>query len=114
MLGDELVAVAGMRVRTGDDAIARLGERPPGERVELAVFRGARLELRSLTLAPDPHRSFRFELAPDAALSPQTLGLRRAWLQIGRYPGRRPVITTPPKKAPGAPQIAPQRPAASW
>ena len=81
MLGDELVAVAGMRVRTGDDAIARLGERPPGERVELAVFRGARLELRSLTLAPDPHRSFRFELAPDAALSPQTLGLRRAWLQ---------------------------------
>ncbi len=80
MLGDELVAVAGLRVRTGDEALARLGERAPGERVELALFRGGRLERRSLTLAADPHRSFRFELAPDAALTPQTLGLRRAWL----------------------------------
>ena len=44
------------------------------------VFRRGRLEQRSLTLAADPHRSFRFELAPDAGLTPQTLGLRRAWL----------------------------------
>ncbi|MBL8972442.1 MAG: M61 family metallopeptidase [Myxococcales bacterium] len=80
MLGDEIVAVAGLRVRTGDEALARLGERPPGERVELALFRRGRLEQRSLTLAADPHRSFRFELAPDAGLTPQTLGLRRAWL----------------------------------
>ncbi len=80
MLGDELLAVAGLRVRTGDEALARLGERAPGDRVELALFRGGRLELRSLTLAADPHRNFRFELAPDAALTPQTLGLRRAWL----------------------------------
>ncbi|MBK9758096.1 MAG: M61 family metallopeptidase [Nannocystis sp.] len=80
MLGDEVVAVAGLRVHTGDEAQLRLGDHPPGERVELALFRGGRLELRSLVLAVDPHRSFHFELAPDAALSPQTLGLRRAWL----------------------------------
>lgn len=86
MLGDELIAVAGLRVRTGEEVAARLADRPPGARVELAVFRGGRLELRSLTLAADPHRTFRFELAPDDALTPQTLGLRRAWLSGGAPP----------------------------
>ena len=41
--------------------------------------------VRPLTLAADPHRSFRFELAADAELTPQTLGLRKAWL--ARDPG---------------------------
>jgi predicted metalloprotease with PDZ domain len=80
MLGDEVIAVAGRRVRGGDEAQARLAERRPGERVEVAVFRGGRLELRTLTLVADPHRSYRFEPAPDATLSPETLGLRRLWL----------------------------------
>jgi hypothetical protein len=43
-------------------------------------FAAARLELRSLTLAADPHRTWRFERAADAALSPEVIGLRRAWL----------------------------------
>lgn len=78
MLGDELIAVAGRRVRSSDDALARIGERKPGERVELALFRAGRLELRTITVTADPHRSFRFELAADA--TPKTLGLRNAWL----------------------------------
>lgn len=80
MLGDEVVAVAGARVRSGDDALARLGERKPGDRLEVAVFRAGRLVIRPLTLAADPHRTYRFELAPEAGLTPQTLGLRKAWL----------------------------------
>ncbi len=80
MLGDELLAVAGRRVRTSDEASARLGERKPGERIELAVFRDARLELRSVTLAADPHRTHRFELAADTTVTPQIRGLRDAWL----------------------------------
>jgi len=86
MLGDEVIAVGGRRVRAGDEAQARLAERRAGERVEVAVFRGGRLELRSLGLVADPHRSYRFELAPATMLVPATLGLRKAWL--GRSPGR--------------------------
>ena len=78
MLGDELIAVAGRRVRGSDDALARIAERKPGERVDLALFRAGRLELRTVTVTADPHRSFRFELAAEAG--PKTLGLRNAWL----------------------------------
>ena len=78
MLGDELIAVAGKRVRTGDEALARIGERRPGERVDLALFRAGRLELRQVTVTADPHRSHRFALA--TGLPPGTLGLRDAWL----------------------------------
>lgn len=84
MLDDEVIAVGGRRVRAGDEAQQRLAERKPGQRVEVAVFRGGRLELRSLDLVADPHRSYRFELAPEATLTPATLALRRAWL--GRDP----------------------------
>jgi predicted metalloprotease with PDZ domain len=80
MLGDELIAIGGRRVHGGDEAQARLAERRPGERVEVAVFRGGRLEQRSLTLVADPHRTYRFEPAPDASLSPENLGRRRLWL----------------------------------
>ena len=80
MLGDEVIAVAGRRVHGGDEAQARLAERKPGERVEVAVFRGGRLEQRSITLVADPHSTYRFEPAPDATLSPETLGRRRLWL----------------------------------
>jgi predicted metalloprotease with PDZ domain len=80
MLGDEVVAVAGRRVRTGDEAQARLAERKAGEKLEVAVFRGGRLELRPLTLVSDPHRIHRFELAAAATLLPATLAARQAWL----------------------------------
>ena len=78
MLGDELIAVGGKRVRSGDEALTRIGERKPGEHVDIAVFRGGRLELRPVTVTADPHRSVRLELAPD--LPPRMLGLRNAWL----------------------------------
>ena len=78
MLGDELIAVAGRRVHGSDEALARIAERRPGERVDLAVFRAGRLELRTVTVIADPHRSVRFELAADPG--PKTLGLRNAWL----------------------------------
>jgi len=80
MLGDEVIAVGGRRVRGGDEATTRLAERKAGERVDVAVFRGGRLELRSLTLVADPHRNYRFEFAPEATLTPATLALRKAWL----------------------------------
>ena len=80
MLGDEVIAVAGRRVRTGDEAQARLAERKAGEKLEVAVFRGGRLELRPLTLVSDPHRIHRFELAAAATLLPATLAARQAWL----------------------------------
>jgi predicted metalloprotease with PDZ domain len=80
MLGDEVIAVAGRRMRTGDEAQARLAERKAGEKLEVAVFRGGRLELRPLTLVSDPHRIHRFELAAAATLLPATLAARQAWL----------------------------------
>ncbi|MBL9104896.1 MAG: M61 family metallopeptidase [Myxococcales bacterium] len=80
MLGDEVVAVADLRVTTGAQALARLGERRVGDKLEVAVFRAGRLVRASLTLAADPHRTYSFEPTADAALPPQTLGLRRAWL----------------------------------
>lgn len=80
MLGDEVIAVAGRRVRAGDEAQARLAERKAGERVEVAVFRGGRLEQRDLKLIADPHRIYRFELAAAATLKPATLAVRQAWL----------------------------------
>jgi predicted metalloprotease with PDZ domain len=80
MLGDELVAVGGRRVRTGDEAAARLADSKPGAQVEVAAFRAGRLELRRLTVAADPHRVFRFEPTPDGAGNPQAIGLRKQWL----------------------------------
>lgn len=80
MLGDEVIAIGGRRVRGGDEAQARLAERKAGEKVEVAVFRGGRLEQRVLTLVADPHRTHRFELAPAATLLPATLAVRQAWL----------------------------------
>jgi len=78
MLGDELIAVGGKRVRTSDEALARISERKPGDHIDLALFRAGRLELRQVTVTADPHRTHRFDLTP--GLSPKTLGLRNAWL----------------------------------
>ena len=80
MLGDEVLAVGDLRVRSNEETLARLGERKPGDEVEVAVFRAGRLVRRELTLAADPHRTWRFERTPDATLRPEVIGLRRAWL----------------------------------
>jgi predicted metalloprotease with PDZ domain len=81
MLGDEVIAVADLRVRTSEEALARLGERRVGDRVDVAVFRAGRLERRPLTVAADPHRTFRFDRTAENSLRPEILGLRRAWLE---------------------------------
>ncbi len=80
MLGDEVIAVGDLRVRTSEEALARLGERKPGDELEVAVFRAGRLERRELTVTADPHRIWRFDRTADATLRPEVLGLRRAWL----------------------------------
>lgn len=46
----------------------------------MGVFRAGRLVRRELTLVADPHRTWRFDRTADAALRPEVIGLRRAWL----------------------------------
>ena len=97
MLGDEVLAVGDLRVHTGDEVLARLGERKPGDQVEVAVFRAGRLVRRELTLAADPHRTWRFDRTPDAALRPEVIGLRRQWLARDATE----LPATPPPTTPG-------------
>ncbi|MBK8260591.1 MAG: M61 family metallopeptidase [Nannocystis sp.] len=80
MYGDEVVAVAGRRVRGDQGLREHLADHPVGAAVELTLFRGDRLERRRLTLAEDPHKTYRFELAPREELGPTVLALRDAWL----------------------------------
>jgi hypothetical protein len=80
MPGDEIVAVAARRTRTGEEAAERLLDHAPGRSVEVALFRAGRLERRTLTIAEDPRRIFRFVTAPTA--EPATRGLRDAWLAV--------------------------------
>ncbi len=63
--GDELLAIDGVRVRRGDlEAALRAHE--PGEEVEVAVFRGARLVVVPVTLG-DPRPSRRLVASDDAS-----------------------------------------------
>ncbi len=80
MLGDEVVAVGGLRVRTSDEATTRIRALPPDQPVEVAVFRAGRLVVRSVTPRLDPHPTLRFEAVPEAQLSAQVRQLRSAWL----------------------------------
>src|SRR5690606_1891108 len=61
--GDELIAVAGRRTRGGEEAEQRLADHPPGQSVEVALFRAGRLERRTLAIAEDPTKVFRFTAA---------------------------------------------------
>ena len=79
-LGDELLAVAGRRVRTDAELRHHLADHPTGADVALTFFRGDRLEERKVRLADDPHRIYTFELLPADGLDPVTRGLRDAWL----------------------------------
>lgn len=78
--GDEVIAVAGRRVRGGDEAAERLADHPPGQPVELAFFRAGRLERRTLTIAEDPRKTFRF--TPAATPPPAARIVRDAWLAV--------------------------------
>jgi predicted metalloprotease with PDZ domain len=78
MPGDELIAVADVRTRSGDEAAERLADHEPGQSVEVALFRGGRLVRRTLTLAEDPRKLYRFSAA--ATVTPDVRELRDAWL----------------------------------
>ncbi|HEY8377007.1 MAG TPA: PDZ domain-containing protein, partial [Nannocystis sp.] len=78
--GDEIIAVAGRRTRSGDEAAERLADHAPGQSVEVALFRAGRLERRTLTIAEDPRKVFRFSLAP--APPPEVRALRDDWLAV--------------------------------
>ncbi|MCY1011776.1 PDZ domain-containing protein [Nannocystis pusilla] len=76
--GDEVVAVAARRTRTGEEATERLMDHAPGQSVEVALFRGGRLLQRRLTIADDPRKAFRFAASPTP--EPAVRELRDAWL----------------------------------
>jgi hypothetical protein len=78
MPGDEVIAVAARRTRSGDEAAERLMDHVPGQSVEVALFRGGRLERRTLTIAEDPRKMFRFSVSPTAGAGVREL--RDAWL----------------------------------
>lgn len=61
MLDDEPIAIDGTRVDSVDQLRARIAERAPGTRVEIAFFRRGRLERRTVTLAESPYRKWSFE-----------------------------------------------------
>ncbi|TPV96451.1 MAG: M61 family metallopeptidase [Myxococcales bacterium FL481] len=66
-LGDEAVAVDGVRTNDWRQAMARMADRRPGEAVTVAFYRGGRLETRAITLAPNPYQNWTFTL-PDEGI----------------------------------------------
>ncbi len=78
-VGDEVIAVAGRRVR-GLEAPERLSDHEVGRPVEVAFFRAGRLERRTLTNIEDPRKTHRFTLAADPPAAAKTL--RDAWLAV--------------------------------
>jgi predicted metalloprotease with PDZ domain len=76
---DELLALDGFRI---DEARleARLGERRPGDRVTLSLFRRDELLHIPVTLAPAPPR--RLALIPDSRASDEQIALYLGWLSV--------------------------------
>lgn len=79
MPGDEVIAVGGRRVR-GQESADRLADHAPGTAVEIAFFRAGRLERRTLTIAEDPRKIYRF--TPAAAPPPVVRAIRDGWLAV--------------------------------
>ncbi|MCA9688676.1 MAG: M61 family metallopeptidase [Myxococcales bacterium] len=77
MLDDELIAVDGRRA-SGAEALERIADHPPGDRVALALFRRGQLRTAELTLAEDPRRIYSF--TPSEAAPREVAALRDAWL----------------------------------
>jgi predicted metalloprotease with PDZ domain len=71
--GDEIIALDGFRVTAEADIRSLAGALRPGDRIELAVFRRARLLRLSLALAPAP--ATRYEI----------IGLHDAGAAAARY-----------------------------
>jgi len=77
--GDEIVAIDGDRVNAASFS-RRLGDHPPGERVEIAYFRRDRLRTARVVIGTSPERTL--ELRPARSPSPAAAAITRGWLGI--------------------------------
>jgi predicted metalloprotease with PDZ domain len=77
MVGDELIALEGLRLRQADDLPALL---KAGVAQALTISR--RGLLRTLMITPDPPVVERWRLRPDPAAAPTALVRRRQWLEL--------------------------------
>lgn len=75
--GDEIIALDGFRVTTEADARSLAGALKPGDRIELAVFRRARLLRLPVTLGPAPATRYEIVGLPDAGAAAARY---QAWL----------------------------------
>ncbi len=81
MLGDEVIAVGGARVRTISEANDRIVDAGVDAEVELSLFRRERLEQRVLKTTANPHERWWFELPNANEGDDLELGrLRGEWL----------------------------------
>jgi predicted metalloprotease with PDZ domain len=79
MLGDELIAVDGARVKSVSEANERLADLDVGAAATVSLFRRNRLENRTLITGESPHRHWMF-LRPDREDDDDLARLRRLWL----------------------------------
>jgi predicted metalloprotease with PDZ domain len=79
-VGDELLALAGQRVRSDEDLAPLLGEPAAPSPVDVLFCRDGRI--RSLALQADPPVVVRWRLEPLAAAEPWMLERRQRWLAL--------------------------------
>src|SRR5262249_43913692 len=75
--GDAIIAIDGFRVAGDADMRSLVGAHRPGDVIELAVFRRARLVRLSVTLATAP--ATRYEIAGIADAGPAATARYQAW-----------------------------------
>lgn len=69
-LGDEVVAVDGVRADSWSEARERMADRRVGDTTTVAFYRGGRLEMRAIELGEDPYKVWKFSLPRDGASTP--------------------------------------------
>ncbi|KIG13324.1 hypothetical protein DB30_00326 [Enhygromyxa salina] len=79
MLGDEIIAIEGSRVDDVREANERLMDLGVGATAKVSLFRGQRLETRSLTTAANPHARIGCT-APNQAGDLELARVRELWL----------------------------------
>jgi predicted metalloprotease with PDZ domain len=79
-IGDEILALDGSRVRTGD-LNDRVGERKPGDKVTLTVFHNDRLKEVRVTLASSPVPAYKLTKIP--APTSMQKSIYESWLKTG-------------------------------
>jgi predicted metalloprotease with PDZ domain len=76
--GDLIVALDGIRIANQNDLTARLGERKPGDKIRLTVFRFDEMRDLPITLGGRTPENYRFVAAPNATAEQQRL--LQSWL----------------------------------